>query len=214
MDCASRPQQAGRSAAAAGFTLVELLVVIGIAVLLMGILLPTLGRAREQANKIACGSNLRTLGQALFVYANVYPDRLPNGNPPLVYVDFAGANEIMKVFAAEYAKDARVFWCPADRDPQPTQILSAEQNVVDSARVSYEFYFLFWPPERGPLLSRLKGEAPLAWDLDGAEAASPAQNHGNRGGHVVFADGHVAWQPAAEWGGPSWPRPAAKYYER
>ena len=220
------PRHRGRGG---GFTLTELLVVIGVIALLIGILLPTLSKARESSRKAACLANLRSLGQALHMYANVWKDHLPNGSPPGVknavpWFSYEGQDKVLVYFANEFVKAPPAFHCPSDISPQPSKIVTAEWSFDDSARISYEFFSVWWPHAQPCRLSKLKGRAPLAWDVDGGNPPSDklppgfgggegtlARNH-KAGGNVLHADGHGEWQDEKKWDLRNLPAPAAEFY--
>lgn len=66
-----------RSDRVGGFTLVELLVVIAVIALLIGIMMPSMGKARNAARTVACLSQLRTLGQFTAMYSDANKDLMP-----------------------------------------------------------------------------------------------------------------------------------------
>jgi prepilin-type N-terminal cleavage/methylation domain-containing protein/prepilin-type processing-associated H-X9-DG protein len=193
------------------FTLVELLVVIGIIAVLVGLLLPGVSRARESAKRVKCLSNLRSLASAVIMYADSSKGWLPNMNPTNTVNDDAATREVLVALNREFIKAPAVFHCPSDEDPEPQEIETANYNGPTSARVSYDFYSVWWEPENGPKLVRVK-DAPLAWDLDGGRPLIRYQNHGRTGGNVAYSDGHADWQWREEWDSNNWPHPAKKYY--
>jgi prepilin-type N-terminal cleavage/methylation domain-containing protein len=79
-----------------GFTLIELLVVIAIIAILAAILFPVFARAREQARKISCVSNLKQIGTASMMYAQDYDEAYSDSRQATDALDGAGCSNIGK----------------------------------------------------------------------------------------------------------------------
>jgi prepilin-type N-terminal cleavage/methylation domain-containing protein/prepilin-type processing-associated H-X9-DG protein len=121
------------------FTLIELLVVIAIIAILAAILFPVFARAREQARKTTCTSNLRQQGQAFMMYIQDYDELFPTANfsdtttgfPPAIHKDAAGQKIFHTDLLQPYVKNRQIFLCPTMRgQPQRAQTHLTDYNFL------------------------------------------------------------------------------------
>ena len=129
-----------------GFTLIELLVVIAIIAILAAILFPVFARARENARKANCLSNLKQLGMGLMMYAQDHDEALP----ATYEWQIGGQNwPLMSWRAVSYAyvKNAGAHACPSDaqNSPDPSGLVSipkvsygANPDLMPGVRGAYD----------------------------------------------------------------------------
>lgn len=128
-----------------GFTLVEILVVIGVIMLLSAIMFPVFGRVREAGRRTACASNMRQLGLAFSQYVQDAADRLPIAfDGPYgaqktggwtYYETFGGPGVKPKFDPTQgslytYVRAAGVYVCPSDTEGRTTQESYAANSCV------------------------------------------------------------------------------------
>ena len=128
------------------FTLVELLVVVGIIAALVALLLPALGAAREQARRVQCASNLRHLAAAFLAYANENRQRLPKdavGVPRHEdWVHWEAGRDLTSSAVARYLGSfaSQTLVCPSD---DPAARAKTNHYTKEPYRFSYSFNHRF-----------------------------------------------------------------------
>ncbi len=198
------------------FTLVELLVVIGIIALLIAILLPALNRAREQARKLQCASNLRQICNAFIMYNSDNKGRFPTASSVLFGYRFASdfihwqigrdpeQGSIVPYIGRRFRPEC--FRCPSDNVESHKPYMSSERAYFYSysaneyicgsyepntkvVRVRGSSHKILLIEESARTINDANWICVYADELGGFHDRNRPAPHGR--GNAAFCDGHV-----------------------
>jgi len=206
-----------------GFTLIELLVVIAIIAILAAILFPVFARARENARRSSCLSNMKQIGLGIQMYTQDYDEKivryryLVNGSTSSYYG--------WQAALYPYVKSTQLFVCPSATKLAPAACTSAGYDPTyvsttgtGSGSYGYNYDYLgnttdialaaITVPSETVMIteaSDLFGSGPIyppsLWNTAHTISCNPAvQNYGDQRGmwhfdgtNIAFADGHAKW---------------------
>ena len=157
-----------------GFTLIELLVVVAIIALLLSILLPSLGQAREQAKRVKCGANLQQIGRAVANCRTENKEHVPKWDDGF-YVEQEEAGGVMLtwvdvLFDLGYTGNVELSFCPTDKRVDDAmyvrgyewnftaiEVFGISEQPKNGVRTSYAINAIMshnWPEDRWKDTSR------------------------------------------------------------
>lgn len=192
------------------FTLIDVLVTLGVIAVLLAILMPSLTGVRETARQVVCRSNIRQVGIGLGLYAENQQDKLPSSyflttspQHPLETItlrrDVPDPNQAWdgagRLYNEDYMSAAQIFYCPSHHGSHPFREYSDAWLAPSGELVGNYQYRGRGPLEGGnppvsiDILSKMRSGATLL--VDGLRTVSDF-NH-NVGANVFRADASVGW---------------------
>lgn len=197
-----------RSSERRAFTLIELLVVIAIIAVLAALVAPTLGRARQSANKASCSSNLRQIALATLAYADDQEGRFPRSQ----HSAFAhGEMQWERAIASYLGSDPQrwtnllrnVYRCPSDRRRNRISyglnvyVKLGEEDDYEEKPVTWRYRDALPRPAATILFGENESDTdhimPHFW-AGISDVADLAHNRHGEGANCAFADGHIEFR--------------------
>jgi prepilin-type processing-associated H-X9-DG protein/prepilin-type N-terminal cleavage/methylation domain-containing protein len=175
------------------FTLIEILVVIGIIALLAAVLFPVLSRAREKARTTNCASNEHQIALALLQYTQDNGRRFPPN-------DAGNFGWVIPIYSylgiPQSASEPAIFICPSERDENPPAGAFVDYWLNSELAGEHDVHVRY-PSNTLLIGDSLKGGASNNMGPDGSISPwSPNDDYATRhsgGANYAFADGHVKW---------------------